>query len=321
MKIMVLLVSLLTLISCSTERNAGLATVSSDQQPVSAMDATSTIAPYTLPRSGAQVAEDLTAQYYDKAVDCGGPSRAAFLCSGVDVRGTGSGNGYDTWNPSETAVKVGGVSFTFFRTDYKVQRLAKNFTHGFIFYPMMKRPSGKISVEIMCFFPIDGGSDNRPENGCGATPGKPMSDMCHRVGVETGAQWSAHYNKYGEHGANGRGGCAMDTRKASNDHAGPNFYQGLIGGRDIAPKTFEKPNDLKHRVWDQDIASQLPIQAFFYINAAGLVLAKNDQRRFCEVTGQFMPIIQMTLPKTLQQEMSFRFNSADQLSVCGGDAR
>lgn len=273
--------------------------------------------PYTLPRSGTQVATDLREQYYNEAINCGSNSTPAFLCSGVDIRGTGSGQGYDTWNPSETAVQVGGISFSYLRTDYKMKRLAYNYTHGFIFYPMLRRPAGKIAVEVLCFFPIDGQSNYRAEGGCGASADRPNSDMCHRVGVETGAQWSAHYNTFGEY-PSGVGSCAMDTRDSSNAHAGVNFQEGLVGGRNISPKPFEKPNDLKHKVWAQDIASVLPIQAFFYLNAQGLVLAQNDQRRFCEVTGDFMPIIRLTLPQTLQQEAAFDFSSSDQLSVCGG---
>lgn len=63
------------------------------------------------------------------------------------------------------------------------------------------------------------------------------------MGVETGPQWAAHYDTYGEHAAGGIGGGAMDTRDYANTHAGPNFYAGLEGGKLIVDKVFAKPND------------------------------------------------------------------------------
>lgn len=266
------------------------------------------------PLSGEQVAHNLITRYYDTRVNCGSDSKPAFLCSGVDLRGTDTfTTAFDSWNPSPTAVRVGGVSFSYLRTDYKMRRLAFNYTHGYIFYPVLNKPVDKITVKVLCFFPIDGGSDNRPEGGCGAMPGRPKSDRCHRVGVTTGEQWAAHYNQYGEHAAGGIGGCSMDVRDSTNQYAGPNFYQGMRGGRLISPKTFEKPNDMKHAVWPQNIPKTLPLEAFFYISPTGLQSSKKDQERFYKLTGIGVPIISLTLPATLSQEAVFRFIPGDQV--------
>lgn len=263
-------------------------------------------------QSGAQVAQNLTNRYFDTRSDCGSDSRPAFLCSGVDLRGTDVFSAsYDSWNPSPTAERVGGVSFSFFRSDYKMNRLANFYTHGFIFYPVMTRPAGKAWVEVLCFFPIDGVSDSRPEHGCGMTPGRPQSDRCDRVGVTTGEEWAAHYNLYGNFPL-GNGGCAMDVSDAANAKGAPNFYQGMRGGRLITPKAFERPNDLKHALWPQNIPATLPIEAFFYTQSTGLSSSRLDQQRFYALTGIAIPIIYLKLPGTLEDRASFTFIANDQ---------
>lgn len=257
-------------------------------------------------RTGAQVAAELTRRYNDTRVNCGSDSKPAFLCSGIDLRGTRASPLYDSWNPGPVAQRVGGVSFSYLRRDYKFKRLAYNYTNGFILYPVLNKPIDKIQIHVLCFFPIDGDSDHRPEGGCGATPNKPMSASCNSVGVTTGEQWAAHYNQYGED-PGGRGGCSMDVRDSINIRAGPNFYQGMIGGRLISPKAFNVPNDLKHQVWAQDIPATLPIEAFFYVLPAGLPNAQYDQDNFYKLTGITLPIISMKLPATLSDNATFEF--------------
>ncbi|MCQ3034435.1 hypothetical protein NLO88_27610 [Pseudomonas syringae] len=266
-------------------------------------------------KAGAQVAAELTRRYNDTRVDCGADTKPAFLCSGIDLRGTKGRPEYDTWNPSPTAERVGGISFSYLRRDYKIQRLAYNYTHGFIFYPILNTPADKTLVPVLCFFPIDGSSDSRPEGGCGAYPNRPMSDRCDRVGVTTGDQWAAHYNEYGGY-PSGLGGCSMDVRGSAGSMAGPNFYQGIVGGQMIYPKPFDKPNDLKHQVWPQNIPSILPIEAFFYVVPEGLAAAQIDQQKFYERTnGLIVPIIYLTLPGTLEADATFEYREADQVVV------
>jgi len=262
---------------------------------------------------GQGVAAELTRRYNDTRVNCGSDSKPAFLCSGIDLRGTSGRPEYDTWNPSPTAERVGGISFSYLRRDYKIKRLAFNYTHGFIFYPILNKPADKIKIEVLCFFPIDGTSDRRPEGGCGAYPNRPMSDRCDRVGVTTGEQWAAHYNQYGEY-PGGYGGCSMDVRDSASNLAGQRFYQGIIGGQLISPKPFDKPNDLKHQVWAQNIPATLPIEAFFYVVPEGLSAAQIDQQKFYERThGLVVPIIHLTLPSTPADDATFEYNAIDQV--------
>lgn len=262
---------------------------------------------------GATLANELTRRYNDKQKNCGSDAQPSFKCSGVILRGTGSGSGYYTWNPSPTAERVGGISFTFLRSDYKVRRLANYFTHGFIFYPELNLPTGTLRVESLCFFPIDGQSDLRKDRGCGAHINYPASGQpCELQNIKTGEQWQAHYKLHG--GAGRWGGCAFGVSSNAGNSAASNFYEGLRGGTLASPGAFNMPNDLKYKVWEQNIPEKLPIEAFFYLNsnASGLELARNDQIKFFELTEIAIPIISMTLPATLESNAKFEYFGSDQ---------
>lgn len=259
---------------------------------------------------GSTVANELTRRYYDTQKNCGSDSKPSFLCSGINLRGTGSGVGYNTWDPSPLAEKVGGVSFTYLRSDYKVKRVAMNHVHGFILYPEFNRPPGTIEIQTLCFFPRDGDSDHREDRGCGKNNQFPeVSRPCIAQGIKTGEQWRDHFNSYGW-----RKGCSFDVANTAENRAAPNFYEGMRGGTLASPAAFDAPNDLKHKVWSQNIPNSLPIEAFFHLgkNANGLELAKNDQKRFYDLTEIVIPIIAMTLPATLADEAKFEYIENDQ---------
>ncbi|UVK87778.1 halovibrin HvnA [Pseudomonas sp. B21-051] len=265
--------------------------------------------------TGPELAAELTRRYRDTRVNCGKDSMPAFLCSGILLRGTARAAGFDVWDPSPTAIRVGGTSFSYVRSDYKMQRLAFTYNKGLIFYPILSLPAGKEKIDVLCFFPIDGSSDLRTSNGCGEIAGNPGTVACAAQNIRTGEQWAANYLKYAPTSHNYLGVCSFDVRDAANNLAGPNFYQGMIGGRAISPRTFQTPNDVKLKTWAPGLAKTLPIQAFFYYvrdGKAGLVDVQIDQHRFKELTGISIPIIKITFPKTLDESMTFVYQAADQ---------
>lgn len=265
---------------------------------------------------GPELAAELTRRYRDTRVNCGKDSMPAFLCSGILLRGTARAEGFDVWDPSPTAIKVGGTSFSYVRSDYKMKRLAFTYNKGLIFYPILSLPAGKEKIEVLCFFPIDGASDNRTSNGCGEVAGYPSTYACASQGIRTGEQWAAHYLKHAPSGHTFHGVCSFDVRDAANNLAGPNFYQGMIGGRAISPRAFEIPNDVKLKTWAPGLAKTLPIEAFFYYvrdGKSGLADVQIDQRRFKELTGVAIPIIKTTFPQTLNESMTFVYEAADQV--------
>ncbi|MFJ4193731.1 halovibrin HvnA [Pseudomonas sp. NPDC089534] len=265
--------------------------------------------------TGPEVAAELTRRYRDTRVNCGKDSMPAFLCSGILLRGTARANGFDVWDPSPTAIRVGGTSFSYVRSDYKMKRLAFTYNKGLIFYPILSVPAGKENIEVLCFFPIDGSSDRRSDNGCGAISGYPGTVACNAQNIRTGEQWAANYRKYvpGEHTI--AGVCSFDVRDAANNAAGPNFHEGMVGGRAISPRAFDIPNDVKLKTWAPGLARTLPIEAFFYYvrdGKSGLADVQIDQRRFKELTGVAIPIIKTTFPNTLDESMTFVYQAADQ---------
>lgn len=259
---------------------------------------------------GPTVASELQRRYEYTPVNCGSDSKPAFLCSGVDMRGTLFSTDFDSWDPSPTAIKVKGVSFSYLRVDYDVHRLANGYTKGFIFYPVLSAPKAKLKIEILCFYPVDSASDLRLENGCGARPGiEEVTRPCDLQNIMTGEQWAEHFlassNRYALT-------CSFNVRDSQNNLAGPRFYQGLRAGQLVSPEAFNKPNDLKHALWGQGQAKNLPIEAFFYVTSAGIAGAQHDQRRFYELTDNVIPIIHLALPATIRDHARFTYSLADQ---------
>ncbi|MFC6693170.1 hypothetical protein ACFQD2_22355 [Pseudomonas lini] len=196
-----------------------------------------------------------------------------------------------------------------------MKRLAFTYNKGLIFFPILSTPAGKANIEVLCFFPVDGTSDSRTNNGCGEVPGYPSSIACNSQNIRTGEQWAANYRKYASTGHHFRAVCSFDVRDAVNNLSGPNFYQGMIGGRAISPITFNIPNDVKLKTWQAGLAKTLPIEAFFYYvrdGKSGLADVQVDQRRFKVLTGVAIPIIKVTMPRTLEESTTFAYLEADQ---------
>lgn len=257
--------------------------------------------------NGPRVARQLAERYADIRNNCGDDSQPAFRCSGLILRATGSSAGYDPWNSSDTAIRVGGVSFSFLRADYNMQRLAGQLDHGFLLMPESRTPPGKYTMEVMCFFPVDGTSNHRDQFGCGANTRYPNdSRPCALQGITTGELWRDHFN---EKPTTYDWRCGFDVRGAT---AGNAFYEGMRGGRLVLPYSFDIPNDLKIRIWPDNIPATLPIEAFFYTQAAGLVIAKKDQQRFFDLTGIVLPIIAVQLSSTSSGTATFAYSLADQ---------
>lgn len=267
--------------------------------------------------SGPAVAAELAARYRDTTTTrCDGlDSRPAFLCSGILLRGTATAAGFDVWDPSPTAERVGGTSFSFVRSDYKMKRLAMSYTKGLIFYPVLKTPPGKLKIEVLCFFPVDGDSDHRSDHGCGGIAGYASTVACAAQGINTPEKWAENYHKYASANHNRLGVCSYDVRDSANALAAPNFVKGMQAGRLVTPRAFDIPNDVKMTTWAKGQAKVLPIEAFFYVNVgntSGLVEVQKDQRRFKDLTGETLPIIKVTMPPTLADKVTFAFQAQDQ---------
>lgn len=264
-------------------------------------------------RSGAEVAAELQKRYDETAIRCNdAPSQPAFLCSGLMLRATDTPNGFHVWDPSPDAIKLGGMSFSFFRKDASFSHLPWNRNNGYIIYPVLKRPVGTLQTMVLCVFPIDGATWGRDKPGCGASDVYPVvSKRCQSQHITTAEQWVAHtfthnvdYFRYQ---------CSFDVRDQMNELAADSFYQAIraIARKPVGRPGFNEFSELIIATWPTGIPEQLPIEAFFYVDS-GLAVARHNQCDFYkESKGKIVPIIKLTMP-TSAQNARFAFREEDQ---------
>lgn len=276
-------------------------------------------------QSGEATAAALTRNYYDMAVNCGSPTAPAFLCSGVVARTTNAGT-FDPWDHSEFSRKTGAVSFSYLRADSKFGAAPwgnNEARHGYIFYPTLQAPQGKIRPSIICYFPYDGATIYRSKPGARGCRDSitqfvyPLSKPCNEQNIFTAKAWLAHFRRvsYGNPAS-----CAWMLNDALDEQAVANFNAGLqvrklveleVGG---ASFNFKNHNELRIETWPEKNPIPLPIQAFFWISGSNdLAASKIDQKKYHERTnGLFVPIVRVTLPPNPQSHFSFQYVSADQ---------
>ncbi|QKJ34290.1 hypothetical protein [Pseudomonas sp. MPDS] len=276
-------------------------------------------------QSGEATAAALTRNYYDTAVNCGAATAPAFLCTGVVARTTNAGN-FDPWDHSEFSRTSGAVSFSYLRADAKFGGAPwgnNEARHGYIFYPTLRVPQGKIRPSIICYFPYDGATIYRSKpgaHGCRDSITQfvyPLSKPCNEQNIFTARAWLTHFRRvsYGNPAS-----CAWMLNDALNEQAVANFNAGLqvrklveleAGGADF---NFKNHNELRIEAWPEKNPAALPIQAFFWITGSNdLETSRIDQKKYHERTnGLFIPIVRVTLPPSPQGHFSFQYVSADQ---------
>lgn len=183
-------------------------------------------------QSGEATAAALTRNYYDTAVNCGAATAPAFLCTGVVARTTNAGN-FDPWDHSEFSRTSGAVSFSYLRADAKFGGAPwgnNEARHGYIFYPTLRAPQGKIRPSIICYFPYDGATIYRSKPGARGCRDSitqfvyPLSKPCNEQNIFTARAWLTHFRRvsYGNPAS-----CAWMLNDALNEQAVANFNAGL----------------------------------------------------------------------------------------------
>ncbi|WP_336221107.1 HvnC protein [Citrobacter amalonaticus] len=269
--------------------------------------------------SGTQTAAYLNEDYSNIQVDCGESTTPAFLCTGVLLRGTDSySSTYHSWDPSPSSVTSGGVSFSYLRADSKYNKLSYSYNNGFIFFPYFYAPDGEgidTNIDIMCSFPIDAATENRDNKGCGASNSYPTQSVpCQQQNITTASEW---YNHYIEGKMDHRYQCGFLTNDNSSYNTADAFYQSILSMSTISSESFNEQNELRLATWAQGKQDSLPIEAFFYIAGSnqGLNSARSTQQDFYNSTVNkiWVPVIELILPTTPEQNATFEFNTADQL--------
>lgn len=255
---------------------------------------------------GASTAAKLQALYNDTRVDCGGPRRPAFLCSGVMGRATVKSTAYHVWNPSPTSVQRGGVSWSWLRRDSTFRSFFYN--NGYFIYPIFDSPADKRDVDVFCIFPLNASSNSRSENGCGALSSQPLTSRpCHLSGITTAQQW---LNNYRTNNAQ----CGFNVRETTaGDHSASAYIEGVRAMALLGATSFQGWNEVVSDIWPQNIHRTVPLWAFFY-TGSGLQDAQYNQRDFYNVSGGLVaPIIRVTMPTVQGGGASFQFFSGEQV--------
>ncbi|URL58101.1 hypothetical protein IM816_16100 [Luteibacter flocculans] len=270
-------------------------------------------------KQGADAAAELTRWYNDKVSDCGNPGLAAALCSGVMVRATENNPAVLPWDPSNASIISGGVSFSWLRADSNFSNLVYGYRNGFIFYPVLRTPPGKNSnIEVLCVFPHDAGSNDRPSlQGCGPTQAYPAdSRPCTDQGINTAAEWLKKY----DNSANPyHFQCGWSVRSGERDQAA-RFMAAVGTRRAMANKLWVTQNELRLATWATGTGATLPIQSFFYVDGYldARAKAQNDQLRYFQHYGQTIPVIRLTLAAARGGRASFAYFEEDQIDSGSG---
>lgn len=204
----------------------------------------------------------------------------AYQCSGVILRGVRSNlpEGLNAWDPYP-AGRTQDTSFSFFRIDIRSTRLAWDYVFGFIILPPK-------DLKVNCFFPLDGDSDRRGDNGCGAHEKSPNSDPSCKYRISD----LGYLDSFEEPG-NSWLNCRYDLKDKGRET--DNFSEGLSAARSLS-ESSELPNDLKIETWKSGYDARLPIMAFFFTDDSGKPLAQRARNKYEVISGKRLPIVRVT---------------------------
>ncbi|WP_025110902.1 carboxypeptidase regulatory-like domain-containing protein [Pseudomonas sp. H1h] len=258
--------------------------------------------------SGQQMADELNRLYSATTTTCPG-NKAAYDCSGLLVRTVDDSTAFHAWNPSPSAIGLGGVSFSYMRVGIGMDSLQGSRTQGLILEPGQSfTANGGYPLQVLCAFPYDGESLRRSANGCGASGDFPQnSGPCAAQNLKTLAAWRTHFQQYKNAPERYRHQCSF-----APDQAG---FALSLAARDNpgAENQAWRQNEIVIKTWPQN-TSNLPIKAFFYFSnatrAVGVEGAKNIQRDFLKATGRRIPVMRITPSPTARDIVSY--SQADQ---------
>lgn len=251
---------------------------------------------------GVDTALNLNNRYADIRDTCE-ESKPAYYCNGVVLRATQNGN-FDPWNPSPSAVTLGGVSFSYLRKDAFVTTVYHN--SGFTFRPQQDALRLGQGVDYLCIYPYDAwtAQPRRPDAGCGLQPkaAQPTDlSTCAAANAATVEGWYAFTNTL----THPQYQCSLSVQDPGQ------FATSLKVRANRLANMPDAWNEILIKVWEQNVPAQLPIESFFYKNPAGLVEAKAYQQKYAARTaGRWVPIVKLDLSKL--DGSPFSYSSTDQ---------
>ena len=173
------------------------------------------------------------------------------------LRATDSNPAFLPWDPSPGAITLGGVSFSWLRSDQTFTSTWNDW-NGFILYPNQAIPEGRIKdIQVLCSFPTNALTWNRPTlQGCGPLTGVPNTDTCNNLEIYDAPTWLERYKEGPMENI-----CGWDLRDstvsaASLFKASIDAHQGRTGS---ARAVF---NELMLSTWETGKGATLPIHSF-----------------------------------------------------------
>ncbi|UXZ96942.1 hypothetical protein K3169_03240 [Pseudomonas phytophila] len=255
------------------------------------------------PPDGAAIAEAINTRYGNTATSCAG-NTPSFYCNGVIIRSTQNGN-YDPWNPANSAITLGGVSFTYMRADAGVTNLYHH--SGFIFAAQADAIAANKAMEYLCIYSSDAGtlSAGRKDKGCGIrTRSISEADLssCTAVNVRTLEQWVTYSTPLTAPSYQ----CSLSAQDAAQ------FQVSVEARAYTALSVWRQWNEIMVTTWPQDTGDKLPLEAFFWKTnvPASLEEAKTYQTKFKTKTGLWVPVIRLDF--TQVNAKPFSYDAGDQ---------
>ncbi|VVE52342.1 hypothetical protein PHO31112_04777 [Pandoraea horticolens] len=226
---------------------------------------------------GNQVAARINARYFN-TTPCPG-DMAAYMCNGVVARVTGYGTNFHSWNPSPAAIAHNGVSAFYLRSDLRTDVV---WLGGVGFVMREFEAPAQHPFVMRCMYPTDAYTGERVDK-CGIWGNYSKSAPCAQLGITDLQGWTANYAITGYERQ-----CSLGVDKAA--------FELSMQARSTLPNPIrnevEKWNEAILAIWPQDIPSQLPLEAIFYIGSqlAGAQFIQND---YMQQTHRFLPILKI----------------------------
>lgn len=250
---------------------------------------------------GPAIAEAINTRYRATAKACP-DNKPAYYCNGVIIRSTQNGN-YDPWDPADSAMALGGVSFTYMRADAGITTLYHH--SGFIFSSQNDAIAANKPVDYLCIYANDAStlSGGRTDKGCGirvrSTSAADLSS-CAAVNVRTLAQWVTYSTSLSDPSYQ----CSLSTQDAAQ-------FQVSIEAR-ATGILLVGWNELMVGTWAPGTGRRLPLEAFFWKTSVpgSMDEAKIYQTKFKNNTGLWVPILRLDF--TQINAKPFTYNAADQ---------
>lgn len=282
--------------------------------------------------AGAAAVFGLYAAYSKVVADCGTPKRPAFLCSGLFLRGTVYSDLYRFWNPGPASKEAS--AFSWLRKDASFRQLASDHRHGYVIWSMFYAPDDDLKLQVLCAFPMDAGSHNRSDGGCGDFVATAQVERsCQGMGITTAKAWrddyilnaKSHYRQ-----------CGFELRP-DRESASANAFMQFVASHafpEVVSEHFAtvglSNNEVRIASWPQSDGSRVPIWVIFWISKdtvtgapseVGKSEAQKDQIALYEYSGKYVPVVRITLPSSPSEEATFFYAPEDQAQLVNVQCR